>query len=312
MPRPSDMIPVEWLAFFDEMYKWANVPPEQILHILVEANLSYLQLETLCDIINDNLEHQDEIPEKFERFLRQLGDIICGYDPISNYFWETKTKHDFSPFEDLRDALPTESDDWKQEYVRTLKMLEKKLVDAVEAEDWDGVIMLMELGADPSAEDNLAIRYASVHDFPEVVKMLLEDPRVDPSAENNDAILFASMHGYSEVVKMLLEDPRVNPSANNNFAISWASRNGHAEVVRMLLEDPRVNPSAKDNEALRWASAYGYAEIVKLLLEDPRVDPSARGNEALRWASSRGHAEVVELLLADPRVDATKLETVKY
>ena len=240
MAKPSEIVPIEWLHFLEDMYQWKELPKEQRLQILGETNLSYLELEDLCRVINDLLAPEVETTETFKGFLKQLGDIICGYDPISNYFWEIKTKHDFSDFENLEEAFPTESKDWKQEYERSLKMLEKNLIDATRIGDVDAVVHLLELG-------------------------------VDPSAENNDAILFASMH-YSEVLKILLEDPRVDPSANDNFALRLASAEGHTEVVRILLADERVDPSAKDNEALRWASSEGHTEVVNLLLADPRVD----------------------------------------
>ena len=38
---------------------------------------------------------------------------------------------------------------------------------------------------------------------------LLEDKRADPAADNNQAITFASQKGHPEVVRLLLEDNRV-------------------------------------------------------------------------------------------------------
>jgi hypothetical protein len=138
----------------------------------------------------------------------------------------------------------------------------------------------LELGVDPSAQNNLAIRRAC-----------------------RDALAEASENGHVEVVRLLLTDPRVDPSAQNNYAICGASENGYLKVVRLLVTDPRVDPSTLDNYAIRFASQNGHAGVVRLLLTDPRVDPSARDNEAMRWASKNGHVEVVRLLLTDPRVD---------
>ena len=158
-------------------------------------------------------------------------------------------------------------------------------------------------GADPSADNNYAIQWASENSHAEVVRLLLADTRVDPGANNNFAIRFASEKGHIEVVRLLLADPRVDPRAFGNEAIRWASHNGHAEVVRLLLADPRVDPSVFGNNAIWSACEKGHPDVVRLLLADPRVDPSADDNEAIRWASINGHADVVRLLLADPRVD---------
>jgi hypothetical protein len=53
---------------------------------------------------------------------------------------------------------------------------------------------------DPSAEDNAAIRVASEEGHTEIVRLLLQDPRVDPSA---DAIKIASANGYEDIVQLL-------------------------------------------------------------------------------------------------------------
>ncbi len=67
------------------------------------------------------------------------------------------------------------------------------------------------------------------------MKHFLVDPRINPSADNNGAIRYASLNGHCKVVKLLLADPRVNPSADDNYAIIQASGNGHTKVVKLLL-----------------------------------------------------------------------------
>ena len=133
---------------------------------------------------------------------------------------------------------------------------------------------LIKEGFDSSHNDNYAIQLASRNGHLEVVKLLLQDPRVDPSAKNNYAIRWTSRKSRLEVVKLLLQDPRVDPSVDNNYAIGYASENGHSEVVKLLLQDPRVDPSDDDNYAILLASDNGHSEVVKLLLQDERVKNS--------------------------------------
>jgi ankyrin repeat protein len=133
-------------------------------------------------------------------------------------------------------------------------------------------------------------------------------------AHKQNAFILAYEYGYHEVVKLLLQDPRVNPSDNSNSAIRYASDKGYLEIVKLLLQDPRVDPSDDGNQAIRWASYYGHLEVVKLLLKDSRVDPLADSNSAIINSCNRGHHEVVKLLLQDPRVKNTlsKEEIKKY
>src|SRR3989304_5945772 len=67
----------------------------------------------------------------------------------------------------------------------------------------------------------------------------------------------ACKYDQIEVVKLLLQDPKVDPSDQNNYAIRLASRKGHVEVVKLLLQDSRVNPSDHNNEAIGRASNRG-------------------------------------------------------
>jgi len=51
-----------------------------------------------------------------------------------------------------------------------------------------------------------------------VFELLLNDGRADPSANNNFAIQYASSRGHPRVVELLLKSGRVNAAANDNFA----------------------------------------------------------------------------------------------
>ena len=157
-------------------------------------------------------------------------------------------------------------------------------------------LLLQDPRVDPSADNNYAIRFASGICHVDVIKLLLQDPRVDPRAYNNYAIRYASAAGKVEIVKLLLQDKRIDPSNDDNYLIRLASLRRRVEVVKLLLQDNRVDPAANDNEAVRSASECGYVEVVKLLLQDRRVDPSANHNETTRHASQNRHLEVVKLL----------------
>jgi ankyrin repeat protein len=154
---------------------------------------------------------------------------------------------------------------------------------------------LIEEGADPKAENSLALRWAADKGHLEIVKLLL--PLSNPKANNSDALRYAALHGHLEVVKLLL--PLSDPEAYNSEALRSAAQNGHLEVVKLLL--PVSDPKACNSYALRLAARNGHLEVVKLLL--PLSDPKARNSEALRCASSNGHLEVVKLLspVSDPK-----------
>ncbi len=263
-------------------------------------------------------------------FYKSRVENLLGYPIDSSYGLPAKLKFSYKG-------------DWKEFYSILIKSDPSKsnwLSNALFSAAKNGnnlaiKVLLTDQRADPSIDDNSAIRKASENGHTEIVKLLLADPypyilivanqaasvddhtyfeqllvadkRVDPSSKNNKAIRMASKNGNIEVVKLLLADQRVDPSDPNNEAIRWASDGGHLEVVKLLLADQRVDPSDMNNDAIRMASKNGNTEVVKLLLADQRVDPSDQNNEAIRWASDGGHLEVVKLLLADQRVDPSDM-----
>lgn len=153
---------------------------------------------------------------------------------------------------------------------------------------------------DPSLYGNYAILWAGETDQLNLVKRLLNDPRVDPTDNNNNLFVISVLKNRINLVELLLKDPRINPGCGDNLSIYTATVQGSFEMVELLLQDPRVDPSDDDNHTIRVAT---HLRIVSLLLKDPRVDPSARNNQALKRACKNGYVELVKLLLQDPRVN---------
>ena len=88
---------------------------------------------------------------------------------------------------------------------------------------------------------------------------------------------YAAIGGHVEIVKLLLEDPRVDVRAVDRekfSALQLAADLGHVEVVKLLLGDPRVDANAKSNRGttpLHLATAENHHKVVQLLLDSPRL-----------------------------------------
>lgn len=164
----------------------------------------------------------------------------------------------------------------------------------------------------PELDGNRLLRRASQEGYVEIVKQLLNHPRVHRLDDLETALLGACKCGRLEVVRTLLQDPRIRPSSTDDAAFKSACEHGHVDIARALLRDPDVSPSAGKAYALRMAVKNGHLPIVKLLLADHRVDPKASHNFALRIAAKLGHEDIVELLLADRRVDVNDSQALYW
>jgi hypothetical protein len=110
-----------------------------------------------------------------------------------------------------------------------------------------------------------------------------DECRIDPSADKNALIATAAVHHANDLVRLLLQDPRVDPSVKDNVVLIFICKKGDdAELVDMLLRKyPNVNPAAQDNSALIYAAKNGCVNVVDRLLQDPRVDATMADNKSL-------------------------------
>ena len=97
---------------------------------------------------------------------------------------------------------------------------------------------------DPSASENLALFMASFRNRPEVVDILLKDPRVDPTAVENQAFLIACYAGNTEVVERLLKDGRIVPSI---MGLKDALESNHFEIVQLICNHLGLDPNDPDS-----------------------------------------------------------------
>lgn len=69
----------------------------------------------------------------------------------------------------------------------------------------------------------------------EITQLLLERG-ANPAAQDNFPIRWASHNGHVKIVEILLETGKTDPKAQNGYALKWAKLNGHLEVVALLTE----------------------------------------------------------------------------
>ena len=152
---------------------------------------------------------------------------------------------------------------------------------------------LVETGADITANNNEAVRWASARGYLPVVKYLVEHG-ANINARNNQALIEAVQRGNFQIIKYLVENG-ANITDQNNLAVIQASIYGELEVVKYLVEHG-ADITAQDNRPLMRASEKGYLPIVKYLLENG-ADITAQNNSALRLAMETENSELEKYLL---------------
>jgi len=117
------------------------------------------------------------------------------------------------------------------------------------------------------------------------------------------SLINACRRGETEIVKLLLEDPRVVPMGllKENKAFLAACKQGHVEIVKLLLLKG-VNPVEPGNRGLTDVCFFAKLKVLKLLVKDPRVDPASQENIAIGWACQMGNTKIADFLIGISRV----------
>lgn len=161
----------------------------------------------------------------------------------------------------------------------------------------DIVEFLIENGADPSVDNNMALITTCQLGHTEILKRLLCQDKVNPSACKNKALNYAVESRKFENVKLLL-DVGCNPNGSRNIdddnVVAIASLNKDIEIVQLLIDAGA--DVINNNQAIKRACYHGYTDIVKLLLENG-ADPSADDNFPIIWAGYFGFIDTMKLLL---------------
>ena len=146
---------------------------------------------------------------------------------------------------------------------------------------------------------NLGYRYgqtplytASMHNHPEVVAEILNDPRTDVNfiVNSDNALFTASQKGHTEIVRLLLNhhniDVNIRNSRNGKTALMIASEKQHIDILKLILLNPQtfVNKvDTKEQSALSVSLARGYLRVVKLLLRCPKTNLTTMNREAKNY-----------------------------
>jgi len=138
----------------------------------------------------------------------------------------------------------------------------------------------------------------------EIVRLLLLDGRVNPNPKHGRLVVnplaVAAKEGHLDVVKVLLEDPRVDVNGCSSFIVTplrTAAMNGFADIVGLLLAhgaDPNLRGGPGN---LRSRPLEKAAKQVQKPPEEWLKDPN------MGKVRVRGCLKVIEMLLAHPAVD---------
>ena len=138
----------------------------------------------------------------------------------------------------------------------------------------------------------------------DVAKILIESDKVNPSALDNKALNSAVLHNYTDIVELLLQHPKVilKKSASRAILESIVERGNGYHILSSILKSDKFDITHDDNNAIRRTAYNGYLDMFKLLLDDSRTDPAAMNNYCLRWSVTNNHLEIAKLLMQNKRV----------
>jgi len=86
-------------------------------------------------------------------------------------------------------------------------------------------------GANPSAHEDFAFRWACAKGYTDIVEYLLNDDRINPTIRNGAAIILAMSVKHYDVVKILCKNAQINNYINNHFDKAFRKK------IRLVIKD---------------------------------------------------------------------------
>eukprot|EP01083_Nonionella_stella_P184117 667278_1 len=151
----------------------------------------------------------------------------------------------------------------------------------------------------------------------EAIRHLLSTGQVD--VNGTDAKGQTALHGAkgnAEIVRILLEDPRIDMyKANTNddrTPLISAVEEGYTEVVRIILNNPNIDMNKATRNflynPLAFAISVKHTEIVRVLLENKSFDVDeifmkCDGQSMLSYAAEKGCTVAVRIIMKNANID---------
>jgi ankyrin repeat protein len=191
--------------------------------------------------------------------------------------------------------------------INDTEMKTRALAEAASAGKVDGMLLLIEYGANPIAPEVLI--GAARSGVPEIVQQILQyKPNVNGRGPNQQPPLLAAISAYHNedaaidvegVVRILL-DADCDPNLADKKGMTPLIANARdAEIAEMLIAHG-ANVNAQANDGFTPLMNAGTAELTRLLLEHG-ANPfakSKRGETALDWAKQTGKNKQAAILEA--------------
>lgn len=169
----------------------------------------------------------------------------------------------------------------------------------------------------PAFGKNVSLREAAVRGETQIVRELLQDPRVDPTDVSFQALRDSCTKGNLEIINLLLEDGRSDPWAGhpqNSFSISYKKK--QLDVLCLLLNYDILNDKQTFSQTKKTGTPYNDVHdpmrdfyINHLLRVKPYLDCALYQNILWHAIKKRKH-NILSIILYNPHQDPSFMDNV--
>jgi ankyrin repeat protein len=149
---------------------------------------------------------------------------------------------------------------------------------SVESDDYQTVIELLEMGANPNIQDEKGNVPILITENSGVLEALINSPNTDVNIQGTNketALMIASVFDNEMFVQLLLNTPNINVNLQDEegyTALSLAVERGHENIIEMLLNFEGIDTSIEE-EYGRTAWDFATSEIRQKF---PQLKPESR------------------------------------
>jgi ankyrin repeat protein len=164
------------------------------------------------------------------------------------------------------------------------------------------VEQLLELGVDPSFEENYPLILACEHDSFHVARRLLLLDSVQRSLDIDLCATTAAKFCAIDVLSLFVEHPQLNFGFRDGTLLRIAIANQSRQLVESFLKHPKAEMDKYGQSCFELACKFQSQEILKLLLSSEYVNVEANNSRGVRFAVRRSNWAALEHLLSNHHI----------
>lgn len=150
---------------------------------------------------------------------------------------------------------------------------------------------------------NYLIRWSALYGKWDVLKLVLDNPTADPTADNDYAIKKCIEYNKNDFVVRMLNDKRVDICSNYNTIFLCSLKYKNNDIINYILNHPNFDINIGIEDIIKISSDVGNIEVLKRALVYDKLSLKRSISIGFISACKHNQIEIIDMLMKSENID---------